>query len=71
MSTAWTKGIADAPRDRMILLRTQSWGDVPAVVEWCGDHGGYWSFSEATLADIVGEVAAEDLEQCEWAEVPR
>jgi hypothetical protein len=67
--SAWTKGMADAPKDRMIMSRNPIW-DCPVFLRWEEEptSGGFWRYCEEIISDMhfIHEVHDDD----EWAEVP-
>lgn len=68
--SAWTKGLANAPLDKPILVRMPGW-ECPAVMHHdVNSEGGFWAFSEQVLSDIEGGLNPGEEQRAEWAPIP-
>lgn len=70
--SAWTKGLASAPDDRMIMVTLEGW-QAPVFMQWEPPddmHGGFWRFCDELISDASDPLEDHEIAEAKWALVP-
>jgi len=70
--SAWTKGLATAPHDRMIMVSLEGW-QAPVFMQWEPHddmHGGFWQFCDELISDASDTLDDDETERAKWTIVP-
>lgn len=75
--SAWTKGLDNAPKDKMLFARHSDW-QCPAVIKHmiydvpCNDAGDteWWIYCEDLINDVTGGIEESEWDDIEWMEIP-